>query len=143
MKNIKFISLLLFTMSIMVSCEKEIVELPETIDISLSDNQKDVLLKRKGHWGGTDNRFYQNTYSSDSPNSYSFEGNSLHINFNKEIKELYLCIRHNNKQEVFEDTFSARKNSSYSIPLTFIKGEEYEIEIIRGLEVYYLIFTIQ
>ena len=143
MKTIKFITLLLFTMSIMVSCEKETVRPPETIDISLSDNHKDVLLKRKGHWGEFDNRLHQSTYSSDSPNNCSFKGNSLHINFIKEINELNLYIRNNDTQVIFEDTFSAKKYSTYPIPLTFIKGEEYAIEIICGLEVYNITFTIQ
>ena len=140
MKTIKFISLLLLTMSIMVCCEKETVEPTETKDISLSDNYKDVFLKRKGHWGPSNNRI--DTYSSSLDNTF-FENASLTVRFKNEIENLTLYINDSDDQVIFEDKISARKNSSYSIPLTFIKGEEYEIEIIRGLEVYYLIFAVQ
>ena len=144
MKTLKHIFLLLFTISFITCCDKDKENvIPESKDIILSDNHNNVLLKRKGHWGNSNNRVYQSTYSSDSPENCSFKGKSLHINFIKEIKELNLCIRNINTQEVFEDTFSAKKNSTYPIPLTFIKGEEYVIEIICGSELYYLIFTIK
>ena len=124
MKTIKFISLLLFTMSIMVCCEKETVEPSETIDISLSDNDKDVYLKRKGHWSQSNNRI--DTYSSYQDNTF-FENTSLSVRFKNEIERLTLYINDSDDQVIFEDEVSAGKNSSYNIPVTFIKGKKYNI----------------
>ena len=150
MKTLKHIFLLLFTIIAITCCNKnndavipESTVTLENIDIILSDNHNKALLKRKGHWGNTDNRLYESTYSSDSRESYFLTGSSLHINFINEIKELNLCIKDNNAQVIFEDTFSTEENLSYSIPITFVQGGKYEIEITNGAEAYYLIFTIQ
>jgi len=140
MKTIKFISLLLLTMSIMVCCEKETVEPTETKDISLSDNYKDVFLKRKGHWGPSNNRI--DTYSSSLDNTF-FENASLTVRFKNEIEKLTLYIYDSDNQVIFEDEISARKNSSYNIPISFSQGEEYLIEVTSKTESYYLNFTIQ
>ena len=143
MRTLKNLFLLLFTISVFTCCDKDNDNvIPENKDIILSDNNSNVFLKRKGHWGSYDNRLYQYTYSSDSQKSSSLVGMSLHINFMKELKNLNLYIN-NNAQVIYEDTFSTRKNSSYSIPLTFIQGEIYELEITTGKEAYYLIFSIQ
>ena len=124
----------------MVSCKKETVELPETIDISLSDNQKDVLLKRKGHWGGTDNRI--DTYSSSLDNTF-FENAFLTVRFKNKIEKLTLYIYDSDNKVIFEDEISARKNSSYNIPISFSQCEEYLIEVTSNTESYCLNFTIQ
>ena len=154
MKTLKHIFLLLFLISVITCCDKDndkvITESKDIIlsdnhnkDIILSDNHNNVFLKRKGHWGGTDNRIYQSTFSSDISESYSFKGSSLHLNFIKELKELNLYIKNINTQVIYEDTFSCEKDSSYSIPVTFFQGEEYVIEVTNGQEAYYLIFIIQ
>ena len=140
MKTIKFISLLLLTMGIMVCCEKETVEPTETKDISLSDNYKDVFLKRKGHWGPSNNRI--DIYSSSLDNTF-FENASLTVRFKNEIEKLTLYIYDSNNQVIFEDEILARKNSSYNIPISFSQGEEYLIEVTSKTESYYLNFTIQ
>ena len=127
-------------MSIMVCCEKETVEPTETKDISLSDNYKDVFLKRKGHWGPSNNRI--DTYSSSLDNTF-FENAPLTVRFKNEIEKLTLYIYDSDNQVIFEDEISARKNSSYNIPISFSQGEEYLIEVTSKTESYYLNFTIQ
>jgi len=144
MKTLKHIFLLLFLISVITCCDKDNDKvITESKDIIISDNHNNVFLKRKGHWGGTDNRIYQSTFSSDISESYSFKGSSLHLNFIKELKELNLYIKNINTQVIYEDTFSCEKDSSYSIPVTFFQGEEYVIEVTNGQEAYYLIFIIQ
>ena len=138
MKTIKFIFLLLFTMSLIVCCEKESVE-PVVTDISLSDNYRDVYLKRRGHWGSTDNRAYPDSYEITA----SMRGSMLTLKFENEIEELRLQIKESGNKVILDKIISSKSNSSYNIPVTFVQNKTYMLEVSNNLHFYYLEFIVK
>ena len=139
MKIIKLTFLFMLTISAFTCCDKENIE-PAVTDMSLSDSQKDVFLKKKGHWGTSNNRV--NTHNNSLEDVY-FESSPLAVKFKNEIEELTLYIKDSDEQVIFEDIISAKSNSSYAIPVSFIQNKKYYLEITYYSEDYYLGFTIQ
>ena len=137
MKTIKHIFLLLLTMSIMVCCEKETVE-QEITEISLSDNYRDVYLKKRGHWGSMDNRIY--TYSYDE--KVIMRGCLLTLKFEKEVVDLRILIMDTDNQVILDEIISGDKKSSYIIPIEFTQDKWYTIMVSNNSDYLYLPFTI-
>ena len=143
MKTIKLISILLLTMSIVVCCDKEAVEPIPVVEpmasgeISLSDSYKNVFLNKRGHWGAGNDRV--STYSG----KVYMTGSTLVLHFEGKVADLRLRLKDSDNQLILNEIISGDKNSSYTIPVTFIQDKWYMLEVSRNSDDLYLEFIIE
>jgi Two component regulator propeller. len=140
MKIIRLLFLLLFTINILTCCDKDQndpVEPEETIEISLSDSYKNVFLKRRGHWGTSNNRV--STYSG----AEYLRGTALTVNFERNIVDLRLVLKDYENQVILDEMIRSDKKSSYNLPVEFIHNKMYTIEVYHNNEYYFLDFIIE
>jgi Protein of unknown function (DUF3244). len=143
MKTIRLLFLLLFTMNILTCCDKDPNDPNEpnepevTNEISLSDSYKNVFLNRRGHWGNVDNRV--STYAGIT----YMRGSALTVNFERNIVDLRLMLKDSENQVILDEMITSDKNSSYTIPVTFIQNKWYILEVSYNSDDLYLEFIIE
>ena len=142
MKTLKHISLLLLAMSIMVCCGKDdidstINDSTVTDEISLSDSYKSVFFSKKGHRGLGNDRF--STYTGTT----FMSGSALTVHFERKVADLRLFLTDSDNQIILNETISVDKKSSYTLPITFIQGKRYMLEVKYISDDFYLEFFIE
>ena len=140
MKTIRLLFLLLFTMNILISCDKDHNDPNETEvtnEISLSDSYKNVFLNRRGHWGAGNDRV--STYAGIT----YMRGSALTVNFERNIVDLRLMLKDSENQVILDEMITSDKNSSYTIPVTFIQNKWNILEVSYNSDDLYLEFIIE
>lgn len=111
--------------------------------ISLSDTKQTVYFRKRGHWGGTDNRMMDDSFRSGETKLLPLNGHRLSICFEKTFAELSLRLIDFNGTVWLEETISSEKNGTYTLPVAIEQDKRYLIMITDKDACYYLDFVTQ